>query len=218
MRPLLILSLLAALPANAEEATSPLDAARAFSAEGPLYTYDVEYVTNDITALGSVDPTQPEGSRITVSSPAREDWPDGFEKGLKEMDAEVDGDIWCTDFIKGVPDDAELVSQNQGVARYEFVPVPEDKEDEKFVKHLTGTIDIDVSDGAILGFSMASKSAFKPNIMVKIKSFQLSAACERSPDGRTYMAEVATKISGSAAMQSFDDGNVQKITALYLAD
>ena len=38
------------------------------------------------------------------------------------------------------------------------------------MKHITGTIDIDARDGAVLGFSMASKKAFKPNVLVKIKS------------------------------------------------
>lgn len=62
---------------------------------------------------------------------------------------------------------------------------------------------------------MTSNSAFKPNMMVKIKSFQMSATCERSPDGRTYAAETEVNISGSAAMQSFEEKERRKITALY---
>ena len=218
MRAFIALALLAALPANAEEAFSPLDLARKISTDGPLYAYDMTFETKDLVATGKVDPAQPEGSRVTIYSPAKEDWPKDFEKGLKEIDADADGDIWCAGMMEGVPETAELVSNEDGIARYAFQPKADDKSDEKFMKHLTGTIDIDTSDGAVLGFSMASIKAFKPNVMVKIKSFQMSAACERAPDGRTYAAEVETRVSGSAAMQSFEDGNVRKITALYPAD
>jgi len=83
------------------------------------------------------------------------------------------------------------------------------------MKHLNGTIEIDKSDGAVLGFSMASLSAFKPHMMVKVKSFRMAATCARAPDGRTYTAHVETNMSGSAAMQTFDEREMQKITKLY---
>jgi len=127
MRSLFIVPLLVALPASAEQPLSPLETARTLSTEGPLYAFDMEFKSKEVTALGNVDPTQPEGRRITVNSPAKEDWPDGFEQGLKEMDAEADGDIWCADMLKVVPDDAELIADENGIARYTFKPLAEDK-------------------------------------------------------------------------------------------
>ena len=86
--------------------------------KAPLYAYDLTYVTDDLTANGKIDPTQPEGSRITIYSPAKEDWPKDFEKGLKEIDADADGDIWCAGLLDTVPGNAELVSDDGDVARY----------------------------------------------------------------------------------------------------
>lgn len=218
MRSFLLLPALLALPAYAEQSLSPLELARALPSEGPLYAFDMEYISTDITARGKIDPSQPEGSRINISFPAKEDWPDDFEDGLKEMDAEADGDIWCAGMLDAVPDGAELVSEDNGIARYAFKPSPAEKRDEKFMKHLSGTIEIDSRDGAVLAFAMTSSKAFKPNMMVKINSFAMSATCERGPDGRTYTAETTVKVSGSAAMQSFDETETRKITALYAID
>ena len=215
MRLTFALALLVAAPAGAEESLSPLDLARQASAEGPLYAYDMTLETSELTASGKIDPAQPEGSRVTIYSPAKEDWPEDFEDGLKEIDAEADGDIWCSKMAKGVSDTAELLSDDGAIARYAFKPKPEDKEAEKFTKHLSATIDIDVNDGAVLGFSMFSKKAFKPNFMVKVKSFHMETTCARAPDGRTYAAEVVTEVSASAAMQTIEERSVQKITALY---
>lgn len=215
MRAVLAIALLAALPASAEESLSPLDLARQVAIEGPLYAYDMTFEMKDFSANGKVDPAQPEGKRVTIYSPEREDWPKDFEKGLKQIDAEADGDIWCSGMLDAVPANAELISNEDGIAQYSFKPAPEDKEDAKFMKHLTGTIDIDRDDGSVLSFSMFSKEAFKPNIMVKVKSFRLDAKCARGPDGRTYAAEVDSKVTASAAMQSIEEHTVRKITALY---
>jgi len=215
MRPYVGLILLIALPAFAEDSMTPIDLARSVSSDGPVYAYDMVYETKDISATGRVDPTQPAGKRITVTSPPKEDWPKDFENGLKEIDAEADGDIWCASMLDAVPENPELIAADGVISRYSFKPVAEDKEDEKFMKHLTGTIDIDTTDGAVLAFSMVAKKAFKPNMMVKISSFRMAATCERGPDGRTYAADVDTKISASAAMQTIDEHTVRKITALY---
>ena len=215
MRKLIGLSLLVALPASAEETPSLIELARQVTTDGPIYAYDMTYQTAELTATGKIDPTQPEGSRVTIYTPEKSNWPKDFEKGLEEIDADADGDIWCTNMLEIVPSDAQLVSDDNGVARYSFIPKPENKEDKKFMKHLTGTIDVDMSDGSVLNFRMASQKSFKPHMMVKINSFDMSATCERAPDGRTFMAEMETKVSGSAAMQTFNEGETRKITALY---
>ena len=215
MRFILAFAVLTALPAVAEESMSPLELARQVAADGPLYAYDLTFETSELTASGKVDPTQPEGSRVTIYTPAREDWPKNFEKGVNQIDAEADGDIWCGSMLDAVQADAELVSNDNRVARYAFTPKPEGKEDAKFMKHLSATIDIDQSDGSVLGFSMFSKKAFKPNFMVKVNSFRMDASCSRAPDGRMYAAEVETKVSASAAMQKIEERSIRKITALY---
>ena len=55
-------------------AQSPLEQALAASAEGPLYAFDLTLSAGEVDALMRVDPSQPEGERLSVISPEPEDW------------------------------------------------------------------------------------------------------------------------------------------------
>lgn len=215
MRLLIGTIVLFAIPAFAQEDLTPMELARNVSSNGPIYAYSMTYETKEFSAKGRVDPTLPEGKRITIDSPAKEDWPPEFEENLRDIDAEADGDIWCASMMESVPDNAKIDPTGNGYTRYAFKPKGENKEDKKFMKHLNGSIDIDPVDGAVLAFRMWSEKAFKPHMLVKVHSFQMDAKCARAPDGRTYAAEVETKITASAAMQKIDEHSVRKITALY---
>ncbi len=194
-----------------------LESMRALSADGPIYAYEMEYKDKDITATGRIDPSQPQGKRIQVLSPSEDKWSDDFRNGLKDMEAETDGDIWCADFAELVPNNATLVSETQSAATYGFTPVPEadaDSTERKMMKKIEGKITLDKTDGAITAFKMTLPKPYKPAFVVKISGFDMSATCSRAPDGRTYIDAFEFAIDGSAMMQSFNETISRRITKL----
>ncbi|MEO1101112.1 MAG: hypothetical protein AAFW65_04635 [Pseudomonadota bacterium] len=205
-------------PALAEDRPAPLAAALAAASDGPLYAYDMTFEGSGVTERGKVDPTQPEGQRITVDSPAREAWPDGFEEDLKELDADADGDIWCAGLAEHVPEAVTLIEETDRTATYTFVPEPgenADGTDRKVMKKLIGEITVDTINPAILAFSMKAPKPFKPALVAKIETFDMSVQCARAPDGRTYVEEMNMIVEGSALGQSFSERARQAITQLF---
>lgn len=205
-------------PALAEDRPAPLVAALNAASDGPVYAYDMTFESSGVSASGKVDPTQPEGQRITVDSPAREAWPDGFEEDLEELDTDADGDIWCAGFAENVPDAVTLVEETEQTATYTFVPLPgadADGTDRKVMKKLIGEITVDKTDPAILSFSMTAPKPFKPALIAKIETFDMRIQCARAPDGRTYVEEMNMAVEGSAMGQSFSESAKQAITQLF---
>lgn len=202
------------LPAAADPLLAKM---KAFSSDGPLYAYEMTYDDTNVTASGQIDPSRPEGERIRVTSPAREDWTKDFEADIKEMDAETDGDIWCTSFAEMVPETASLLSSDEVEATYTFVPVPEadaDGMERRMMKKVKGTVTLDAVDGAVLGFNMRLPKPYKPAMVAKINVFEMEARCARAPDGRTYVEDFSIEIAGSAMMQSFEENVTRRITQL----
>ena len=190
---------------------------KAFSSDGPLYAYEMAYDDTSVTAYGQIDPSRPEGERIRVTSPARENWSKEFEDNIRDMEAETDGDIWCTSFAEMVPETAELVSSDDAAATYTFVPVPEadaDGMEKKMMKKITGIVTLDAEDGAVLDFKMRLPKPYKPAMVAKINVFEMNASCARAPDGRTYVEDFSIEIAGSAMMQSCEENVSRKITKL----
>lgn len=216
MRHLTLISLatVMALPASANPL---LDLMRSHSGDGPRYAYEMTYSDGEVTATGKVDPSAAPGKRIEVYTPAPEDWPEGFAEGLKEMDAETDGDIWCADFAEIIPANASLTHENETDAVFSFTPLPEagaDNTEKKMMKKIRGEVTLDKADGAIIGFSMTLPKPYKPMMVAKINDFDMQANCTRAPDGRTYIETFSIAISGSAMMQSFEEFESRQITAL----
>lgn len=207
-------ALSAAIPALADPV---LDKMRAVSKEGPVYAYEMTYSGEGIVATGKIDPSQPEGERVQVYSPALSDLSAEFKEGLEEMDAEADGDIWCSDFAEMVPSDATATQQDETTVTYAFTPLPEDdadKTEQKMMKKMQGTVTLDKADGAVLAFNMTLPKPYKPAMVAKINRFQMDVSCERAPDGRTYLEEFNFDIAGSAMMQSFEETVSRQITKL----
>ncbi len=218
-RPIIALTCLAVSAATTSFANAAplLDQMRSLSKEGALYAYEMKVVEDGFTATGKIDPSQPEGNRITVYTPSEENWPDGFADDLSQMEAETDGDIWCQDLGDMVPENAKLISETDSSATFGFVPVPDadaDKDEAKMMKKLTAEITLDKADGAILSYKMWAEKPFKPAMVVKINQFQMDATCARAPDGRTYISEFQIDLSGSAMMQSFEQSEYRQITTL----
>ena len=194
-----------------------LDMMRSLSTEGPVYSYEMSYSDADVTASGLIDPSQPEGQRIEIYSPDETEWSKDFRKGIEEMDAETDGDIWCADFAEMVPGNAKTISEDAMSVTYAFTPEPEadaDQTEKKMMKQLNGSITLAKADGAILAFNMVLPKPYKPAMVAKINRFEMVATCDRAPDGRTYVEQFNFDISGSAMMQRFEETVSRRITKL----
>lgn len=198
------------------QAQTPLEALRAASSDGPLYSFDMTIETSELTARGHIDPSQPEGQRLTIYAPDEKDWDDDFRKAAKHMDEEATGDIWCSEFAETIPPDAELVSETEHDATYKFNPLtPEDETDmKKIFRHLTGTVTIAKTNPDILSLSLTAPKPFKPMPVAKLKTFKLALSCERGPDGRTYASTFDMHVTGSAMFQSFEERDYRTITNL----
>jgi len=197
-------------------AQTPLEQALAASVDGPLYKFDLALSTGEVEALMKVDPSLPEGERLSVVSPAPDSWSEDFAKRVKNMKANTDGDIWCQEFAENIPANAALVGETDTTATYSFEPQPGAEPDDmdKVYKHLTGTVIVDKQSPAILNYELVAKKAFKPMPVAKIKQFEMKIACDRAPDGRTHVASLDLNLSGSAMMQSFSQSDRQRISNL----
>ncbi|MCA8899728.1 MAG: hypothetical protein KDA53_00600 [Hyphomonas sp.] len=218
MRPALpaaaLLALAAALPAVAD---TPLQKALAASADGPAYMFDLSYDGEELTAKMRVDPSRPEGERMTLLSPAAADLTDEGRKQFESMREKSKGDIWCADFADTVPTDAKLVSETGTTATYEFTPVPgkeTDKDLRKIIKYMKGAVTVSKETPGIVGFELTSKKAFKPMPIAKVESFRMNVACGFAPDGRTHVTDLTVDISGSALMKKFTQSERQTISNL----
>ncbi len=194
-----------------------LEMMHAASNEGPNYAYETSFSWDGIAATGSVDPSAPIGQRLKILTPAESDWSDAFRKEIEKMDAETEGDIWCAEFGQMVPQDASLSAQDEATKTFSFTPVPEpdaDRNEQKMMKQLDGTVVLDKTDGAVLAFKMSLPKPYKPAMVAKINAFEMDVSCARSPDGRTFIEQFNFDISGSAMMQSFDESVSRQITKL----
>lgn len=208
------LALSLSLPAAADPV---LEMMRSLSKEGPIYSYEMTYSDTDVTANGLIDPSKPEGERIEIYSPDESEWTKDFRDGIADMEAETDGDIWCADFAEMVPANATALTEDAGTITYAFTPEPEagaDKNEQKMMKQLNGTVTLDKTDGAVLAFNMVLPKPYKPAMVAKINRFEMDATCDRAPDGRTYVEQFSFDIKGSAMMQSFEESVTRRITKL----
>lgn len=209
------LAALSALSAGADPLLEQVRAAN--GAEGPVYAYEMAYSDGDMQATGKVDPSQPEGERITIFTPDESEWSEDFRKALKSLDADVDGDIFCDDFAAQIPSSARRVEETDEAVRYAFTPDPEadaDDMERKVMKKIEASALVSRSDGQILSFRMSLPKPFKPAMVAKINTFSLDASCARAPDGRTYLEAMQMDVSGSAMMQSFEQTMTRRITKL----
>lgn len=194
-----------------------IEKASSLSTEGTLYAYEMTFKSSEMTTTGKVDPSAPEGQRITVYTPAKEDWPEDFEEGVADMDKNTNGDIWCKDFADLVPLDAKQISETTDNVTYTFNPVPPESADgteRKLMKKLEAEITLAKEDGAVLAYTAVLPKPYKPAMVAKINTFRMSAECERAPDGRTYTKQFNFEIDGSAMMQNFSETTSRTITKL----
>ncbi|MEQ8557692.1 MAG: hypothetical protein RIB03_05190 [Henriciella sp.] len=218
MRRYFLFASASALIALSASADPLLEKARAATeAEGPLYAYEMEYFDGEVRATGKIDPSQPEGQRITVYTPDESERDEDFRKAIESLDADVTGDIFCDDFASQIPDSARRTEETGDEVHYAFTPEADadaDDMERKIMKKIDASAVVSKSDGQILAFRMSLPKPFKPALVAKINTFQLDASCARAPDGRTYLEDMQLDISGSAMMQAFDQTTSRRITKL----
>ena len=214
MRPAFLIAVpLVAFPAFAE---TPLEAALAAPTEGPSYRFDLKVEGDDLKAEAQVDPSLPEGERLTLISPAADTLEGDAAERYEQLRENTSGDkIWCSSFNENIPADAKMISESGEAAVYSFTPLPgEDKESAKLYKHLTGRVTVSKQAPGILAFEMFAEKPFKPAMVAKIDSFRMKVNCAAAPDGRTYVRDMTMDVSGNAMMQPFNQSERREITNL----
>ncbi len=210
--PLMALPLIA-LPALAE---TPLEKALAAPTDGPAYRFDIKIDDGTLKGEAQIDPTRPEGERLTLVSPDPATLKGDAAETYAKLQARTSGEnLWCTSFTANIPADAKLISESGEAAVYSFTPLAsEDKDLEKVYKHLTGRVTVSKEKPAILAFEMFAEKPFKPAMVAKVDSFSLKADCTPAPDGRTYISAFALDVSGNAMMQPFSQSDHREVTKL----
>ncbi|MEL8055831.1 MAG: hypothetical protein AAGK66_06735 [Pseudomonadota bacterium] len=197
-----------------------LDQAKAVSTDGPIYSYEMGLAYGEVDLSATVDPSADEGTRINVISPDKSDWPDDLEDDLARMDENADGDIWCKEFADIVPGDATKLSETDTTAIYAFTPLPDEDADDmqrKVMKKVEAEITLAKQDGAVLAYQATLPKPYKPAMVAKVNTLNIDVACERAPDGRTYVQSFMFELSGSAMMNDFDEKSTRTITRLIEA-
>ncbi|HPF23125.1 MAG TPA: hypothetical protein PK417_06590 [Hyphomonas sp.] len=204
---------LLAYPALAE---TPLEAALAAPTEGPSYRFEMKIDDGKLKAAARVDPSLPEGERMTLITPAADTLSEEAAERFAKLKESTSGEnIWCSGFNGNIPKDAQLVSESGEAAVYSFTPLPgEDKENGKLFKHLTGKVTVSKEKPSILAFEMSSKKPFKPGMAARVDSFSMKVNCDYAPDGRTYIRDFAFDLAGNAMMQPFNQSERREITRL----
>jgi len=181
--------------------------------EGPDYPYQLYFEDSEMSVHANVDPFAPAGERVTIVSPISGEKPDDFDAGVAELDANPTEDFWCSGLADMVPTDARLVADTADTMEFSFVPLadPDDEDDAALMEHLTGQVTIDKRLSAIRSFRLTAPKPFKPTMVAKIKSFELTADCEATPDGRTYAALFKVSVVASAFFKTFEDTESRRI-------
>ncbi|MEL7198672.1 MAG: hypothetical protein AAGL10_10180 [Pseudomonadota bacterium] len=199
------------------QSTGPLIAALDAKTSGPVYSYQLDITVDDFTGRARIYPDRAIGKRVAMISPKRTALTSDERKGLKDIDKDASEDFWCHHFAKRIPrKGARLVRQTASTATYRFNPLPDpkDKDDAKLMKHLTGTVTVAKDRPAILSFALSAPKSFKPAVVARVDTFSLKAQCDRSPDGRTFVKTIDLKVTGSAMLQSFEDKQSRRHSAL----
>lgn len=203
----------AVLPASAD---ALLDKARSAPKDGPVYAFDLDYNDGKNKFSLSIDPTRPEGQRVTRITPDPKTLTGDSAKIAERLKTRTQGKIMCSEFAANIPASAKRTSETAELATYSFTPLPgpEDGDMAKAYKHLDGKAVIDKATGAILSFEMTSPKAFKPMAIAKIDQMSMKVACKAAPDGRTHIDTFSFNMAGSAMMQAFEQTESRKVSNL----
>ena len=198
-----------------------LQKARELPQEISVYSFDVAFTDNDIQMRGFVDPSRGEGKRVTVYEPATAGWNNKLRETIEAFDSNPLEDFWCRDFLRYVSGDAREVRETDRDVVIAFSPQPSgavDAEKRRFFAQMIAQLTIDKGNGQVRLFELQNRKPFKPIMIAKIESYQLTARCEASPDGRTFAATIETSLIGKVALRKIHESEVRTISNLKLVE
>lgn len=198
---------------------SLLERAIARGQSNTIYKFTVKWRTENMQASFSVNPSEPEGRRVTLHSPPSSDRSSDVTKEMREFESAPMEEFWCSDFLSLVGPDVELISENDRDEVLAFTPRPspdDDQGDRRFLSQMTARLTLEKATANVRGFEMWNRRTFKPVLIAKVTTFRLSARCAQSPDKRAFVAELESKIEGSIAFKRFKEHELRYITNLEL--
>lgn len=217
----LIPALALALPASAQFWPEPLRTAADAPETRPAYAYDLMIEVAGQTARARIDPSAPEGERLTVLSPPESERGEKLNELVMNIANNLDGQIGCARMLDMVPGSVELLSEDEEAATYGFTPQPlpeMDGQQRKLMTRLEGQITVSKSQPDVLAYSMTLPKPYKPAIVAKIDTFQMEVSCAPGPEGRQISARRVMEISGSALGNPFGDREVYTISNAVRVD
>lgn len=202
-----------AFPASAD---AVLQKARSKAKDGPLYVFNVSVNDGETDFKLTVDPSKPEGKRVTKITPAPASLKGDAAKRAEALETRTGGDIWCSRFMENIPANAKRTTETDTTATFSFTPLP-GKNDGRMgdaYKYLNGTVLIDKANGNVLRYEMTSPKPFKPAAVAKVDRFNFKVTCKPSPDGRTHIETLDLDLKGSAMMQAFEQKESRRVSNL----
>ena len=118
------------------------------------------------------------------------------------------------------PLDDRKLTETDTTAIYAFTPLPDEDADDmqrKVMKKVEAEITLAKEDGAVLAYQASLPKPYKPAMIAKVNTLNIDVACERAPDGRTYIQSFLFELSGSAMMNDFDEKSTRTFTRLIEA-
>ncbi len=193
--------------------------------------------TSQLTSMSyDVQATQADGEeqhvlkyKINIPAEAKpsvtvNEYPAGIDESdkkelLEDLQADIDGDIWCDDHKDNVGGPVTLVSENDKEAIYTFPANPESAEDKverKMLERSVVTITVDKARKEVSKFQYDLQKPFKPAVIAKINEFTMEGSCTSHEFGRPVLSDVTVRVAGKAMGQSFNQSTVQSFTSIQI--
>ncbi len=207
-------------PSAAAQSTPPELFRKAFAAPAKvqLYAYDfLDQRAGDKPGhiRGRVDPSKPEGERVTILEAT------GDKVDLKKIDKRyeknADGEIWCDKLTGGVDGEVTETGANEAGRLFAFRPLPKpdaEGEEKKLYKQLAAVVAIDEATASIRTFTATLTAPWKPMVIAKLDTMEMKGVCEPAPDGRAYHSRLETRVVGSALGSAFSQDMTSTISNL----
>jgi len=215
------ISALATAAAAAQQGALPVllqTALQPPAASAHLYAYDFVSVStgrDPSTVRGRIDPSLPEGKRVTITEAIGEKA--NAKKIDKRMEKNADGDIWCDRMSGGAAGPVRELAPRDGGRVFSFVPKAKEdaeKEEQKLYEQLTAEVLVDETTRTVREFTARLREPWKPAVIAKLDSMTMVAECALAPNGRAYMLRSTTTVAGSALGTDFDTQFTQTISNL----
>ena len=189
---------------SAGASDDPLSRARALKpvVAAQHHEFELTYMADAVRMTARIDTAQPEGGRVAVKTSNLDDQGD-YERIVEEMDRAAGRGYWCDEMLKGVGDDAKVLSRTADSVTYTFAPQPTGARNDAVLEHLEGEISLDAETAQVVGYRLTAPKPFRQALVAKINTFEMVMACAPAPNGRTFASNFEMTLQGSAAFRKF---------------